>query len=78
MSTADSPPESSTAGWIRSPARLLAEVTDFMTLAPGDVLMTGVPHGAPRVRAGQRSVIEIEGLGRLENRFVAMAEAPAR
>lgn len=68
--------ESSTAGWIRSPARLLAEVTDFMTLAPGDVLMTGVPHGAPRVRAGQRSVIEIEGLGRLENRFVAMAEAP--
>ena len=67
--------ESSTAGWIRSPARLLAEVTDFMTLAPGDVLMTGVPHGAPRVRAGQRSVVEIEGLGRLENRFVAMAEA---
>jgi len=67
--------ESSTAGWIRSPARLLAEVTDFMTLAPGDILMTGVPHGAPRVRAGQRSAIEIDGLGRLENRFVANAEA---
>ena len=67
--------ENSTAGWIRSPARLLAEVTDFMTLAPGDVLMTGVPHGAPRVRAGQRSAIEIDGLGRLESRFVAMAEA---
>ena len=67
--------ESSTAGWIRSPARLLAEVTDFMTLAPGAILMTGVPHGAPRVRAGQRSAIEIDGLGHLENRFVAMAEA---
>ena len=63
--------ESSTAGWIRSPARLLAEVTDFMTLAPGDMLMIGVPHGAPRGRAGQRSAIEIDGLGRLENRFVA-------
>jgi 5-oxopent-3-ene-1,2,5-tricarboxylate decarboxylase/2-hydroxyhepta-2,4-diene-1,7-dioate isomerase len=67
--------ESSTSGWIRSPARLLAEVTDFMTLAPGDVLTMGVPHGAPRVRAGQRTAIEIDGLGRLENRFVAHTEA---
>ena len=69
--------ESTTAGWIRSPARLLAEVTDFMTLAPGDVLMMGVPHGAPQVRAGQRTAIEIDGLGRLENRFVAHAEEAA-
>jgi 5-oxopent-3-ene-1,2,5-tricarboxylate decarboxylase/2-hydroxyhepta-2,4-diene-1,7-dioate isomerase len=67
--------ESSTSGWIRSPARLLAEVTDFMTLAPGDVLTMGVPHGAPRVRAGQRTAIEIDGLGRLENCFVAHTEA---
>jgi 5-oxopent-3-ene-1,2,5-tricarboxylate decarboxylase/2-hydroxyhepta-2,4-diene-1,7-dioate isomerase len=67
--------ESSTSGWIRSPARLLAEVTDFMTLAPGDVLTMGVPHGAPQVRAGQRTAIEIDGLGRLENRFVAHTEA---
>ena len=69
--------QSSTAGWIRSPARLLAEVTDFMTLVPGDVLTMGVPHGAPQVRAGQRTAIEIDGLGRLENRFVAHAEATA-
>ena len=67
--------ESSTSGWIRSPARLLAEVTDFMTLAPGDVLTMGVPHGAPQVRPGQRTTIEIDGLGRLENRFVAHTEA---
>jgi len=26
---------------------------------------------APRVRAGQRARIEIDGVGRLENRFVA-------
>ena len=69
--------QSSTAGWIRSPARLLAEVTDFMTLVPGDVLTMGIPHGAPQVRAGQRTAIEIDGLGRLENRFVAHAEATA-
>ncbi len=56
---------------VRSPARLLAEVTDFMTLFPGDVLMVGVGPDAPRVRAGQQVATEIDGLGRLENRFVA-------
>jgi 5-oxopent-3-ene-1,2,5-tricarboxylate decarboxylase/2-hydroxyhepta-2,4-diene-1,7-dioate isomerase len=59
-----------TGGTIRSIPRLLADVTDFMTLQPGDVLMTGVAAGAPRVRAGQGVAIEIDGLGRLENRFV--------
>jgi 5-oxopent-3-ene-1,2,5-tricarboxylate decarboxylase/2-hydroxyhepta-2,4-diene-1,7-dioate isomerase len=65
--------ESRTSGLIRPPARLLAEVSDFMTLHPGDVLLTGVAHGAPTVRAGQRVATEIDGLGRLENRFVAEA-----
>ena len=38
-----------------------------MTLAPGDVLLLGARPPAPRVRAGQRVAIEIDGLGRLEN-----------
>ena len=63
-----------TDGLIRPAARLIAEVSDFMTLFPGDVLMTGVAHGAPKVRAGQHVAIEIDGLGRLENRFVAEPE----
>ena len=54
----------------RSVARLLADVTEFMTLSPGDVLMLGVSAGAPRVRAGQQVRIEIDGLGQLDNRFV--------
>lgn len=54
----------------RTVARLLADVTDFMTLSPGDVLMLGVSAGAPRVRAGQQVRIDIEGLGQLNNRFV--------
>lgn len=66
----------STAGLIRSTARLLADVSDFMTLAPGDVLSVGVAAGAPRARAGQRVGIAIEGLGRLENPLVAEG-APA-
>jgi 5-oxopent-3-ene-1,2,5-tricarboxylate decarboxylase/2-hydroxyhepta-2,4-diene-1,7-dioate isomerase len=61
----------STGARVRSAARLLADVTDFMTLQPGDILMTGVAHGAPKARAGQRVAIEIDGLGRLENHVVA-------
>ena len=60
----------STAGMTRPVARLIAEVTDFMTLSPGDVLLLGVAHGAPRVRAGERVAVEIEQVGRLETPFV--------
>ena len=61
----------STAGLIRSAARLIAEVSDFMTLAPGDVLSVGVAAGAPRARAGQRVSIAIDGLGRLDNPLIS-------
>jgi 5-oxopent-3-ene-1,2,5-tricarboxylate decarboxylase / 2-hydroxyhepta-2,4-diene-1,7-dioate isomerase len=59
-----------TADLIRSTARLLADVTEFMTLAPGDVLAMGAAAPAPRVRAGQTAAIEIDELGTLTNRFL--------
>ncbi len=61
---------------IRSAARLLADVSEFMTLSPGDVLMLGVAAGAPLARAGQTVVIEIDGLGRLTTPLVAEAANP--
>jgi 5-oxopent-3-ene-1,2,5-tricarboxylate decarboxylase/2-hydroxyhepta-2,4-diene-1,7-dioate isomerase len=64
---------SSTAGLIRPVAQLLADVTEFMTLHPGDVLAVGVAAGAPRARAGQRVTIAIEGVGELEHTLVAEA-----
>lgn len=60
-----------TSGRIRPVAELLAAVTDFMTLQPGDILALGASHGAPLARTGQRVAIEIEGIGRLENHLVA-------
>ena len=54
----------STTDLIRSVAQLLADVTDFMTLAPGDVLAAGAAAPAPRVRAGQTVVIETDEIGR--------------
>ena len=65
--------QTTTGERIRSAAHLLSEVSDFMTLSPGDVLMLGVSFGAPCVRAGQRAAVEIDGLGRLNLRFVAEA-----
>jgi 5-oxopent-3-ene-1,2,5-tricarboxylate decarboxylase/2-hydroxyhepta-2,4-diene-1,7-dioate isomerase len=62
-----------TADLIRPAARLLADVTEFMTLAPGDVLALGAAAPAPRVRPGQTSRIEIDGLGSLSNPFREVA-----
>jgi 5-oxopent-3-ene-1,2,5-tricarboxylate decarboxylase/2-hydroxyhepta-2,4-diene-1,7-dioate isomerase len=65
----------STGGTVRGVARLLADISEFMTLAPGDVLLAGVAPGSPRVRAGASVAIEIDGLGRLETRVAAAMEA---
>jgi 5-oxopent-3-ene-1,2,5-tricarboxylate decarboxylase/2-hydroxyhepta-2,4-diene-1,7-dioate isomerase len=64
---------SSTADLVRSAARLLADVTEFMTLIPGDVLALGVAWPAPRVRAGQCVDIVADALGTLSNEFVMAA-----
>ncbi len=50
----------------RDAATLLADVSAFMTLHPGDLLMLGVAAGAPRVKAGQRFAIDGAPVGRLE------------
>lgn len=52
----------STADRVRSVAQLVADVSAFMSLQPGDLLLLGASHGAPRARAGQRIDIAIEGL----------------
>lgn len=54
----------------RTAAQLIADVSAFMTLNPGDMLLMGVSHGAPRVRAGQHSHIEIQGLTPLTNQWI--------
>jgi 5-oxopent-3-ene-1,2,5-tricarboxylate decarboxylase/2-hydroxyhepta-2,4-diene-1,7-dioate isomerase len=51
---------------LRPIPELIAEVTAFLTLYPGDVLLAGVPHEAPSARPGEHAAVEISGLGRLE------------
>jgi 5-oxopent-3-ene-1,2,5-tricarboxylate decarboxylase/2-hydroxyhepta-2,4-diene-1,7-dioate isomerase len=57
----------STASLVRPVERLIADITEFLTLRPGDVLLVGELPDAPLARAGDRVRIEIEGLVPLEN-----------
>ncbi|PMS17031.1 2-hydroxyhepta-2,4-diene-1,7-dioate isomerase [Trinickia dabaoshanensis] len=46
---------------------LIEYLSGFMTLSPGDVILTGTPEGVINVDAGDQVVCEIDGLGRLVN-----------
>jgi 2-keto-4-pentenoate hydratase/2-oxohepta-3-ene-1,7-dioic acid hydratase in catechol pathway len=54
-------------------ARLLSHVSQFVTLAPGDVLLTGTPAGVGPMQPGDVVEVEIERIGTLRNRVVAEA-----
>lgn len=62
--------ENNTNNLVRSVTQLVAEVTDFMTLYEGDMLLVGVPEHAPLVKKGDSVRIEISHVGFLENTFL--------
>jgi len=53
-----------------SVAELIAEITDYMTLAPGDVISTGTPAGVGALADGDHVAVEIDGIGTLEHDVV--------
>lgn len=61
----------STRDLVRSTARLISDVTDFMTLFEGDALLVGLPPNGPLARIGDRVEAEIEGVGTLGCALVA-------
>jgi 2-keto-4-pentenoate hydratase/2-oxohepta-3-ene-1,7-dioic acid hydratase in catechol pathway len=48
-------------------ATLIEYVTTFMTLLPGDVLLTGTPEGVGRLSTGDAVEVEVDGIGTLSN-----------
>lgn len=66
----------STAGRTRGAAQLVADVSAFMTLQPGDVLLLGCGPDMPRAHAGQQVVVDIASVGRLGFGLVPDAEGP--
>ena len=48
-------------------ATLIEYVTTFMTLLPGDVILTGTPEGVGPLAAGDLVEVEVDGVGTLAN-----------
>ena len=70
--------EANTSLFIFDIPTLVATISEFIPLAPGDVVLTGTPSGVgyrrdPKVllRDGDRMVVEIERVGRLESPVAA-------
>ena len=52
-------------------AEIIAFISAFTTLLPGDVILTGTPSGVGKVEPGDLMEVEIDGVGNLTNRVVA-------
>lgn len=63
--------EGHTGDMIHDVASLIEYLSSFMTLSPGDVILTGTPKGSVDVQPGDEVVCEVQGVGRLVNTLVA-------
>jgi 5-oxopent-3-ene-1,2,5-tricarboxylate decarboxylase / 2-hydroxyhepta-2,4-diene-1,7-dioate isomerase len=63
--------QGNTRDMIFSCAHLIEYLSAFMTLGPGDIILTGTPEGVVNVSAGDEVVTEIDGIGRLVGHIVA-------
>ncbi len=57
--------------------RILSFVSSFMTLEPGDVVLTGTPKGVGELKVGDEVAVEIEGIGTLSVR-IAPADSDSK
>ncbi len=60
----------STRDMIFAVPELISYVTRFMTMEPGDVLITGTPEGGSEIRPGDVVCASIAGVGSVTNRVV--------
>ncbi|MBZ5752900.1 fumarylacetoacetate hydrolase family protein [Metabacillus rhizolycopersici] len=70
--------QNTTANLIRPVARLISDITSFMTLYEGDTVLVGVPENPPFAKEGDLVRIEIEGIGALENIVKAEVNCPLK
>jgi regulator of RNase E activity RraA len=65
--------EDSSANLIFPFGLLVADLSRFMTLEPGDVILTGTPAGSRPVEPGDVVEVELDGVGRLVNTVLEAA-----
>jgi len=61
---------SNTSNLIFTIPKMVAFISQVMTLYSGDVILTGTPSGVGPMQVGDRVTVEIEGIGRLNNSIV--------
>jgi 2-keto-4-pentenoate hydratase/2-oxohepta-3-ene-1,7-dioic acid hydratase in catechol pathway len=59
-----------TGDMIHSITDLVVNITEAMTLLPGDVILTGTPAGVGPLTVGDEVAVTIEGIGTLTNKVV--------
>jgi 2-keto-4-pentenoate hydratase/2-oxohepta-3-ene-1,7-dioic acid hydratase in catechol pathway len=59
-----------TSEMLHSIEDLIVNITEAMTLLPGDVILTGTPAGVGPLSAGDEVAVTIEGIGTLTNKVV--------
>ncbi len=59
--------QDNTGNTLFSLVRILSFMSTFMTLMPGDLVVTGTPAGIGPLSPGDTVTVEIEGIGRLTN-----------
>lgn len=62
--------EGTTADMLLSIPELIEYLSEFMTLYPNDIILTGTPKGSVNTLVGDEVVTEIEGIGQLVNTIV--------
>jgi 2-keto-4-pentenoate hydratase/2-oxohepta-3-ene-1,7-dioic acid hydratase in catechol pathway len=60
-----------TSDMVFSVPAIIEHVSSFMTLLPGDVILTGTPEGVGPMAVGDSVSVTIEGIGTLTNRVIA-------
>ncbi len=63
--------DGNTSQMVHSIAELIAHVSSFTTLLPGDVILTGTPSGIGPLQVGDSVSVTIAGIGTLTNPVVA-------
>lgn len=61
----------STRDMVFNVGTLVAFISSFMTLEPGDLIFTGTPSGVGELKDGDEVTVEIEGLGEIRNKVKA-------
>ncbi len=63
--------DGSTSDMVFSVPDVIEYVSSFMTLLPGDVILTGTPEGVGPMNVGDTVSVAVEGIGTLTNRVMA-------